>query len=77
MKLFQLLWSDWDDLVPDALLKEWLQWRKELPLLSNAQMLLVYQDNYMASQTHQRRHRSTLELCISEWKIRQAAYTLL
>ena len=36
--LLQLLWSEkigWDDSVPQAILQEWLRWRKELHLLSN------------------------------------------
>ena len=36
--LLQALWSEkveWDDPVPDAILKEWLQWRSELHLLSS------------------------------------------
>ena len=33
-----MLWSEkvgWDDLVPKAIIEQWSQWRKQLPLLSN------------------------------------------
>ncbi len=36
--LLQRLWErkvDWDDLVPDDVKQAWLQWRRELPLLSS------------------------------------------
>ena len=36
--LLQMLWSEkigWDDPVPEAIIEQWSQWRKQLPLLSN------------------------------------------
>ncbi len=62
-------------------IKEWLQWRKKLPLFSKHLMPRCYYPKSVTRQLHGFSDASekayTLELCISEWKIRQAAYTLL
>ena len=45
--LLQRLWEqkvDWDDLVPDPIYENWLQWRSELHLLSNKHISRYYFD---------------------------------
>ena len=45
--LLQRLWEqkvDWDDLVPDPIFENWLQWRSELHLLSNKHSSRYYLD---------------------------------
>ena len=83
--LLQALWSEkveWNDPVPDAILKEWLQWRSELHLLSSHLIPRCYYPKEVtitSMQLHSFSDASerayTQGLYTSEWKTQMELYT--